>query len=87
MMLYTHGTGALLVLILMGIALLMAVLIGIGWLTGSLKPKQACLWIGLVIAGLASALIYHGLNGGEFPRLIRTTGSHRILVPVRIPGR
>ena len=80
-----HGTGALLVLILIGIAVLLVCLLLLAAAIGSVKPKNAWLCIGLVIACLTAVLVLHSRSGGDFPRIVfrRSMGQNR--APLNLP--
>jgi hypothetical protein len=70
MMLQMQGTGALLVLILMAIAAIMVVLLLVGMMRGSIKPKPGWLSVGVVIVALTVILGLHRSSGGAFPKII-----------------
>lgn len=70
MMLQLQGTGALLVLILMGIAAIMVVLLLVGMMRGSIKPTPGWLSVGVVIVALTVILGLYRNSGGAFPTII-----------------
>lgn len=70
MMLQLQGTGALLVLFLLAIAALMVVLLLVGIVRGSIKPKPGWLSIGIVIVVLTLILGLYRSSGGAFPTIV-----------------
>ena len=70
-MLQMQGTGPLLVVILVAIAALLVVLLAVGAVAGSVKPKQALVFSAVVVLATAGYLSWYGYRGGDFPRLIR----------------
>ena len=85
MMILVQGTGALVVLILIGIAILLVSLLLLAAARGSVKPRNAWLSIGLVVVAMTLILGLHGRSGGEFPRILWRGSARRIHLPARLP--
>jgi hypothetical protein len=71
MMLQMQGTGPLLVVILVAIAALLVVLLAVGAVAGSVKPKQALVFSAIVVLATVGYLSWYAYRGGDFPRFIR----------------
>lgn len=86
MMIQAHGTGASLVLMLIGIGVLLVCLLLLAAAIGSVKPKKAWLCIGLVIVCLTTVLTFHRRSGGDFPRIVLRSSMGQDRAPLKVPS-
>lgn len=60
----------MLVVVLLAIAALMVVLLLVGIVRGSIKPKPGWMSVGVVIVALTIILGFYRSSGGAFPRIV-----------------